>query len=575
MDRIQSTLEEAMDSVRSDVERLTLENEALRARVAALAEQVRGLRRKCDLLAMQQELTLDGILTVDSRDRSVFCNGRFCEIWGIARDATVFKSCRATIECLRERLAVPAQLFDKIARLRQHPHERSHSQIVLKDNRTLDGYSAPMLSADGECHGRTWFFRDVTESRRSEEELRTHGEYLEKLIEERTGTLETEIAERRQTEQALYENEANFRAITENANDAIIVSLGNGLHVFANRRATEITGYSFEELSVIGLKGYAHPDELPKLNERIRRRLAGEDVPRQYETAIVNRQGTSVPVELTAAKSVWHGQPSDIVVIRDITERKRAEKAIRALATNLEQRVQERTAQLEASNKELEAFSYSVSHDLRAPLRAIDGYTRILLDDCGAQLNAEGKRVCGVIRESTKRMGRLIDDLLAFSRLGRVEMQLSRVDMRTMANSVFYEITTSDARRRIAFELGDLPSICADPSLMRQVWANLLGNAIKFSSKRDHSVIRVSGEQGEREATFAVQDNGDGFDMQYSDKLFCVFQRLHSAKEFEGTGVGLALVQRVIQRHGGRVWAEAEKDRGARFYFVLPLKGAS
>ena len=234
----------------------------------------------------------------------------------------------------------------------------------------------------------------------------------------------------------------------------------------------------------------------------------------------------------------------------------------------------ERTAELEASNKELEAFSYSVSHDLRAPLRAIDGFTRILYDDFGQHLDAEGKRLCDIIRENTGRMGRLIDDLLSFSRMGRTAMLPSQIDMATMVNSVFYELSTPESRERMDLHIGSVPSAFGDPSLMRQVWANLLSNAIKFTSKVQRASIEVTGEQTDRECLFTVTDNGAGFDMQYVGKLFGVFQRLHSTKEFEGTGVGLALVQRIIRRHGGRVWAEGEIDRGAKFCFALPKKEA-
>ena len=240
---------------------------------------------------------------------------------------------------------------------------------------------------------------------------------------------------------------------------------------------------------------------------------------------------------------------------------------------DLERRIHERTAQLEAANRELEAFTYSVSHDLRAPLRAIDGYTRILLDDYQPLLDAEGKRVCSVISESAHRMSDLIDDLLTFSRLGRSALNPSKIDMETLAKTIFQELTTAQSRKRIDFKVDSMPPAVGDPALLRQVWVNLLSNAIKFSSRQKRAVIRVRGENMENEAVYSVQDNGVGFDMQYADKLFGVFQRLHSVREFEGNGVGLALVQRVIHRHGGRVWAEGEVGKGATFYFALPHQG--
>jgi signal transduction histidine kinase len=239
----------------------------------------------------------------------------------------------------------------------------------------------------------------------------------------------------------------------------------------------------------------------------------------------------------------------------------------------LERRIHERTAQLEAANKELEAFTYSVSHDLRAPLRAIDGYSRILLDEYQPLLDAEGKRVCSVISDSAHKMSDLIDDLLTFSRLGRSAINPSKIDMETLVNSIFQDLTTPQGRKRINFQVDSLPFVMGDPALLRQVWVNLLSNAIKFSSRQKRAVIKVHGENKKNEAVYSVQDNGVGFDMQYAHKLFGVFQRLHSVREFEGNGVGLALVQRVVHRHRGRVWAEGEIGKGATFYFTLPCQG--
>jgi signal transduction histidine kinase len=247
-----------------------------------------------------------------------------------------------------------------------------------------------------------------------------------------------------------------------------------------------------------------------------------------------------------------------------------SEDQLRCLNSELEQRVQERTGKLKEANMELEAFSYSVSHDLRAPLRAIDGFSRILAEDYAEKLDEDGKRVLNVIRSNTQNMGRLIDDLLAFSRLGRKQIEATPVNMSDLANDVFQQLKSGLANQKIQLNLASLPGATGDPALIRQVFVNLLSNAAKYSRPRAETVIEVNGRCENGDCIYSVKDNGVGFDMTYAQKLFGVFQRLHSVEEFEGTGVGLAIVQRIIHRHGGRVWAEGKVDEGATFYFSLP-----
>jgi two-component system sensor histidine kinase/response regulator len=248
-------------------------------------------------------------------------------------------------------------------------------------------------------------------------------------------------------------------------------------------------------------------------------------------------------------------------------ERNRAEKQIRKLNMELEKSLME----LKEVNSELEAFSYSVSHDLRAPLRAITGFSNILLEDYTDALDAEGKRLLNVIQSNTKKMGQLIDDLLSFSRLGRKEIKKSNIGMENLAKTIFEELKFINQERTIKLNYNALPSAHGDPALIREVFANLLANAIKFTKKEENAVIEIGCETKENENIYYVKDNGVGFDMEYANKLFGVFQRLHSDKEFEGTGVGLAIVQRIIHKHGGRVWAEGKVNGGATFYFTLPI----
>ncbi|HSC07054.1 MAG TPA: CHASE3 domain-containing protein [Steroidobacteraceae bacterium] len=250
---------------------------------------------------------------------------------------------------------------------------------------------------------------------------------------------------------------------------------------------------------------------------------------------------------------------------RQLSERRMAEEKIAALNATLQTHAQ----QLEAANKELESFSYSVSHDLRSPLRAIDGFARILTEEHGSKLDDEGRRLLGVVRDNSQKMGRLIDDLLAFSRLGRKPLANTLINMKRLVEEVIEELQASD-RKSPELVVGKLPPAQGDAVLVRQVWANLLANAMKFSGKREQPLIEVSGKENGAEIVYCVKDNGAGFDMQYYDKLFGVFQRLHGATEFAGTGVGLAIVQRVVARHGGRVWAEGKVNEGAAFYFSMP-----
>jgi PAS domain S-box-containing protein len=369
------------------------------------------------------------------------------------------------------------------------------------------------------------------------------------------------------TEIKQVERIRNYLATTvKQSNDAIYIHNHEGKIISWNEGAERIYGYKEGEALKMKIWNIIPEYILPETQQIISQIIEGEKVEFQ-ETKRISKHGKIIDVLFSASVIIDSSdqQKSIAITERDITQQKLADEKIRDLNADLKRNV----TQLEVTNKELESFSYSVSHDLRAPLRALDAHSSMLMEDYADKLDQEAKRMLDTIRHNVHKMNNLIDSLLKLSKLGRKQVEKSKIDVTKLVQDVLHEVG-SPAQNKVDITVTPLPPAMADRSLLSQVWINLISNAIKYSSRKESPHVEIGSHKLENEIVYYVKDNGAGFSMEYADKLFGVFQRLHSATEFEGTGIGLAIVQRIVTQHGGRVWAEGKVNEGATFYFSLP-----
>jgi PAS domain S-box-containing protein len=408
----------------------------------------------------------------------------------------------------------------------------------------------PLFDEDNEVYAAMVVMIDVTELKKAEHRIIELNIGLEQKVSERTAQLEAVNKDLEYNMLQVKESEEKFSKIFNTSPVGIsIATLHEGVIIDANKSFLQISGFTHDEIVGHTSLELGMIDAADRAS--IKQELYDTGKVRDKEVLVYKKSGERFPVLLSLDQFSIGSDQYAITIVYDISERKKAEE------------------QLLAANKELEAFSYSVSHDLRAPLRAVNGYARIMEEDYSDILDEEGRRLLKVIKDSGTRMGTLIDDLLGFSRLGRKEINKSLIDMNLLVENIIKESRES-SEHDTRIEVEQLLPVSGDFALLNHVMVNLISNAVKYSSKNKRPHVVISSRKENKEIIYSIRDNGVGFDMRYAHKLFGVFQRLHSGDEFQGTGVGLAIVQRIINKHGGKVWAQAKLNEGATFSFSIP-----
>jgi len=499
----------------------------------ALRETERNLRQIMDLIPY-------GVFCKDENGRLLFCNRRFSETAGIPRDELIGR-----------------HQFDWTA-------DRAQAEQFLRDDLEVIRSGRPKLIPEERFTDSTGFTHVL---RTTKVPFRPAGSETPAVL-----CISVEITELKAAEEELARSHSLLHAVLESSTAPIVSVDRDYRYTSFNRAHAEFVRQIFGvevELGRSMLESLS-PEQERRLRTQLDRALTGEAFSVESRFAEVGRDPLWLQIHYNPISAPGGAVTGVAVFVQDITAQRRAAEAIRDANVGLEQRVARRTAELEAVNRELESFAYTVSHDLRAPLRGIDGFARLLLDDYGERLDETGRAQVHRIRGATQRMGRLIDDLLAFSRLGRRGVRRLSVNVRRVVRQLVDELQAAEpAPRELHFELGELPDCRADPTLLRQVFANLLGNAVKFTRQCPAARIEIDSRLDGGERVWFVRDNGVGFDPAYADKVFGVFQRLHRMEEYEGTGVGLAIVHRIVELHGGRIWTESEPGAGAMFSFTL------